>query len=171
MRPTQKALDNKYEFSDHLSLFFVRARPQIQSGTQSHWSLALCGEPALARLNLSAATCVTSRGMGRPLYAVPYGLSTDLDHVRLLPFQEVIGLLVAGKDQDFAESLDIDHPAGPAIEHDPPIPKSCIAAEAHPIGQTLDGLENWRSRASARDFLDSVISLFAAFVLGAAESR
>jgi hypothetical protein len=63
---------------------------------------------------------------------------------------------VAGKDQDFAESLDIDHPAGPAIEHDPPIPKSCIAADAHPIGQTLDVLENWRSRASARDFLDSV---------------
>jgi hypothetical protein len=43
--------------------------------------------------------------------------------------------------------------------------------DAHPIGQTLDALENWRSRASARDFLDSVISLFAAFVLGAAESR
>ena len=76
---------------------------------------------------------------------------------------------MAGKDQDFAESLDIDHPAGPAIEHDPPIPKSCIAADAHPIGQTLDALENWRSRASARDFLNSVISLFAAFVLGAAE--
>ena len=36
---------------------------------------------------------------------------------------------MAGKDQDFAESLDIDHPAGPAIEHDPPIPKSCIAAD------------------------------------------
>jgi hypothetical protein len=47
---------------------------------------------------------------------------------------------MAGKDQDFVESLDIDHPAGPAIEHDPPIPKSCIAADAHPIGQTLDAL-------------------------------
>ena len=81
---------------------------------------------------------------------------------------------MAGKDQDFAESLDIDHPAGPAIEHDPPIPKSCIAADAHPIGQTLDALENWRSRAMAflhsfavGDFLDSLVSLFAAFVLGA----
>ena len=153
MRPTQKALEQQIRiFGSSLPVFCARQAPN-----SIRHSVTL--EPGALRRTSACAIKPFRRdvryiagngraALSRSIWAIerPGSRSTSA-------FQEVTGLLVAGKDQDFAESLDIDHPAGPAIEHDPPIPKSCIAAEAHPIGQTLDGLENWRSRASARDFL------------------